>query len=122
MKTGELRATWLRSQLQHVRRKYPSTGRAVEQAGLTPAHTRSLSRRLYLSIARKTASSPRLMSAPERGEGGAEVWGEGFLFKGPRRVEPIEVCKHDDRIQTGKTAALIRAGSKTVDPCACLYL
>lgn len=47
-------------------------------------------------------------------------------FNGPPpvnngHVEHIEVCKHDARIQTGITAALIRAGSKTVDPCAVLY-
>lgn len=67
------------------------------------------------------------MSAPERGEGGGG--GGSFLkhaFNGPLPVndgdvELTEVCTHDARIQTGITAALIRASSKTVDPCACLY-
>lgn len=47
-------------------------------------------------------------------------------FNGPPPVndghtEFAEVCKHDALIQTGIRAALIRADSKTVDPCACLY-
>lgn len=70
------------------------------------------------------------MSAPERGEGGEEACGGGrargsFLkhaFNGhspvkDRHVELTEVCTHGARIQTGITAALIRASSKTVDPC-----
>lgn len=36
-------------------------------------------------------------------------------------AELVEVCKHDARIQTDITAALIRAGGKTVDPRVCFY-
>lgn len=74
MKTGELRAMRLRSQLQHVKKKTSIN----EQSSHRRALARSLSRRLYQSIARKAAHLPgRLISAPE---GGQEVWGEGFVF------------------------------------------
>lgn len=83
MKMGELRAMWLWSQLQHVKRKHPSTGRAVEPAKLTQAPALRPDGSISLpAIARKAAHPPvRLMSAPERGEGGEEVWGEGFIFE-----------------------------------------